>query len=122
MNHRGVYAMGDGAGTPGWMIDQPIVHLEGLMMSHAFLDRIRQGQPLEHVFRDYHVSYYVAVRLSGVDNNGCLEFVEPSQTQSSSRAPHLTMTICPAPVALIEVANRYLVRIYAVDPSSGSIE
>ncbi|MBV8965817.1 MAG: hypothetical protein JO191_06525, partial [Mycobacteriaceae bacterium] len=120
-DHPGVYAMGDAAGTPAWMIDQPVVHLEGLMMSQAFVDRIRQRQPLEQVFRDYHVDYYVAVRPSGVDTNGCLEFVEPSPSQSSVRAPHLTMSICQSPVAVIGVDDHYYVRIYRVDPLSGRI-
>ncbi|WP_280826862.1 hypothetical protein [Mycobacterium sp. OTB74] len=120
-DHPGVYAMGDAAGTPGWVLGRPIVHLEGLMMSHQFLDRIRQGQPLPQVFRDYHVNYYVAVRPSATDPDGCLEYFEPNPSQSSPRSPHLTATVCRPPLNEFTVSDRYLVRIYAVDPNTGAI-
>jgi hypothetical protein len=125
-DHPGVYAMGDAAGTPGWMMSQPIVHLEGLMMSHAFLDRIRQRQPLQQVFGDYHVNYYVAVRPTGTDGNGCLLFVEPSPQQASPRAPGMTMTICKPPIEYIDwigSPNRGQgVRIYKVHPATGRVD
>jgi len=120
--HPGIYAMGDAAGTPGWLIGRPIVHLEGLMMSPQFLDRIRQGQPLTEVFRDYRVSYYVAVRPSGPEStDGCLRFAEPAASQSSPRAPHLTADVCGAPISVLTVGDRYRVRIYRVDPATGAI-
>jgi len=119
--HPGVYAMGDAAGTPGWLIGRPIVHLEGLMMSHGFLDRIRHHQSLPEVFRDYRVDYYVAVRSTGPDADGCPVFEEPNPSQSSPRAPHLTATVCAEPLAVLGVSDHYRVRIYAVDPATGVI-
>jgi hypothetical protein len=120
IDHPGVYAMGDAAGTPGWMVKRPIVHLEGLMMSHDFLDRIRRRQPLEQVFRAYHVNYYVAVRADGEDENGCPRFAEPDPEQASARAPHMAMTICNRPIEVIRAGTRYPdVRIYRIDPATG---
>jgi hypothetical protein len=118
-DHAGVYAMGDAAGTPGWMIDQPLVHLEGLMMSHDFVERIRQRQPLEQVFRDYHVNYYVAVWTAGENQDGCLRFAEPNPEQASPRAPHMAMTTCTAPIEVIQPGWIYQVRIYRIDPATG---
>ena len=119
VDHPGVYAMGDAAGTPAWMTKQPVVHLEGLMMSDDFLDRIRQGQPLEQVFRDYHVNYYVAMRASE-GNDGCLRFVEPNPEQASPRAPHMAMTICNPPIEVIPPGPRHpMLRIYRIDPATG---
>lgn len=117
--HPGIYAMGDAAGAPGWLVKQPIVHLEGLMMSHDFLKRIRARRPLEETFRDYGVTYYVAVRPERQDENGCLEFAEPNAVQASPRAPFMPMTICEAPVAVIEPGPRYYMRIYRIDPATG---
>jgi hypothetical protein len=119
VEHPGVYAMGDAAGTAGWMIDHPLVHLEGLMMSQDFIDRIRQQQPLEQVFRDYHVNYYVAVWANDVDTKGCLEFAEPNPDQASPRTPHMAMTICTAPLEVIQPGWIYTVRIYRIDPATG---
>ena len=121
VDHPGVYAMGDAAGTPEWMSRLPIVHLEGLMMSPDFMDRIRERQPLEQVFRDYHVNYYVAVRPVGNPTEGCLQFAEPTLEQASPRAPHLSMTICSAPVGVIQTGDRNRLQIYRVDPATGKV-
>jgi hypothetical protein len=121
VDHPGVYAMGDAAGTPEWISGLPIVQLEGLMMSPDFVDRIRQQQPLEQVFRDYHVNYYVAVRPVGNPTEGCLHFAEPTLEQASPRAPHLLMTICSAPVEVIQTGDRNRLQIYRVDPTTGKV-
>lgn len=119
VDHPGIYAMGDAAGTPGWLVKRPIVQLEGLMMSHAFIDRIRRRQPLSQVFRDYHVDYYVATAPAGTGKDGCTEFMEPDPGLSSPRAPHMTATSCVAPVAVIEPGTRRQARVYRIDPATG---
>jgi hypothetical protein len=121
VDHPGVYAMGDSAGTPEWVTGLPIVHLEGLMMSPDFVDRIRDRQPLQQVFRDYHVEYYAAVRPADSPTDGCLQFTEPTAQQSSPRAPHLTMTICSPPVEVIQTGDRNRIQIYRVDPTTGKV-
>jgi hypothetical protein len=121
VDHPGVYAMGDSAGAPEWTTGLPIVHLEGLMMSPDFVDRIRERQPLEQVFRDYHVNYYVAVRPADNPTDGCLQFAEPTVEQASPRAPHLTMTICSAPVKVIQTGDRNRLQVYRVDPTTGKV-
>lgn len=120
-DHPGVYAMGDAAGTPQWTTGLPIVHLEGLMMSPEFVDRIRERQPLEQVFRDYGVDYYVAVRPAGTPTDACTEFAEPTPQQSSPRAPHLTMTICTPPLKVIQSGELNRLQIYRVDPTTGKV-
>lgn len=114
----GVYAMGDAAGAAGYLMNQPIVHLEGLMMSHGFIERISERQSLEQVFRDYHVNYFVSV-WSVDAGNGCRHFIEPAPLQSSSRAPHMEMTTCASPVEVIRPGPIYEVRIYRIDPRTG---
>ncbi len=119
-----MYAIGDVAGTPRWIFNQPIVQLEGLVMSHAFIDRIRRRQSLGQVFRDYHVNYYVATApwdADKLDKNGCREFLEPSPWDSSPRAPHMAMTICVAPVAVIDPGLRTHPAewIFRIDPVTG---
>lgn len=116
--HPGVYAMGDAAGAAGFLVDQPIVHLEGLMMSHDFIERIRERQSLEQVFRDYHVNYFISVSSEDA-GRGCRHFIEPAPLQSSTRAPHMEMTTCAAPVEVIQSGSFYQVRIYRIDPATG---
>lgn len=119
VEHPGVYAMGDEAGTPGWLVKQPIVQLEGLAMSYDFTDRIRQRQPLARVFRDYHVNYYVAWVPDAADIASCHELQEPNPRLSSPRAPHMAMTICKAPVAVIDPGPLHPEVVYQIDPTTG---
>lgn len=121
VDHPGIYAMGDSAGTPGWTTGLPIVHLEGLMMAPDFVDRIRERQPLEQVFRDYHVNYYVAVRPVVNPTEGCLQFAEPTLQQASPRAPHLNMTICSPPIKVIQTGDHNRMQIYRIDPTTGEV-
>lgn len=117
--HPGVYAMGDAGGTPAWLMNQPVVHLEGLMMSYSFLDLIRNQRPLSVAFQRYHVNYYVAVRPDSTTSGGCLYYREPDSLQASSRAPAMAMTICTRPIDEI-IAGEYHMRIYRIDPATGS--
>jgi hypothetical protein len=117
-DHPGVYAMGDAAGTPAYAMGQPVVHLEGLMMSADFLTRIREEQPLHRVLLDYGVDYYVTVREDDAPG-GCVEVTEPSVEQSSPRAPHLAMTICANPVLAFDEGTDYRVRVYRIDRATG---
>ncbi|MDR3661712.1 MAG: hypothetical protein P4L86_15235 [Mycobacterium sp.] len=120
--HPGVYAMGDAAGTPAWLMDQPVVHLEGLMMSHSFIDLITTQQPLAVAFKRYHVDYYVAVRSEGTNAAGCPTYREPNATQASVRAPAMRMTICSPPAGEIKTGNGYRMLIYRIDPATGLAE
>jgi hypothetical protein len=119
--HPGVYAMGDAAGTPKWMTGLSIVHLEGLMMSHDFVDRIADRQPLQEIFRDYHVDYYVAVRPASNPKNGCLQFEEPTREQASPRAPHLSITTCKDPIEVIQTGDLNRLQIYRIDSATGEV-
>ncbi|MCP9273800.1 hypothetical protein [Mycolicibacterium arenosum] len=119
-DHPGVYAMGDAAGTPAWQMRQPVVHLEGLMMSAEFLDRIRDRDPLGSVFRAYDVDYYVTVRFEGAGGS-CVFVTEPNFEQSSPRAPRMAKTICAKPVLAAAQGENYELRVYRVDPATGDI-
>lgn len=116
--HPGVYAMGDAAGSPAWLMSRPVVHLEGLMMSHKFLRFIREQRPLWTVFKRYEVNYYIAVSPEFTDSSGCHHYREPNSRQSSSRTPAMSMTICRPPVHEIR-AGSYHMRIYRIDPATG---
>lgn len=53
--HDGTYAMGDCAGTTGYLIRRPLVQLEGLVMDAPFLQKIREQSNLLDVLRSYRV-------------------------------------------------------------------
>lgn len=55
----GVYAMGDRAGSVGYLLRDPVVQTEGLVMDREFLESVRQELPLERVLARYGTRYYV---------------------------------------------------------------
>jgi hypothetical protein len=93
--HPGIYAMGDRAGTPGYLLHEPLIQLEGLVMDKAFLTNIREQRPLAEVLREHGVRYYIAT--NPVESHGCWLTAEP--LIAGPDAPHMRGTFCIQPVA-----------------------
>jgi len=100
--HPGIYAMGDRAGSVGYLIHSPLVQTEGLMMDKAFLENIRQRRPLLDVLKQYGVRYYVVTLLPGysLDPQGCMDAKEPFMAGKDS--PKMTAVLCQKPVFYVE--------------------
>ncbi len=96
--HPGIYAMGDGSGTPAFIAGQPFIQLEGLMMDAEYIRLLRQRTPLADALRRYHVDYYV----SFVDphHGSCFSVAEPAQAGRYS--PRMSGRICVPPIASID--------------------
>jgi hypothetical protein len=98
-SHPGVYAMGDRAGAVGYLVNQPVIQLEGLMMDREFLRNIRAERDLQDVFKQYHVRYYIFTSRNGApDADGCFRVKEPAQAGPDS--PTMKARICKVPVAV----------------------
>jgi hypothetical protein len=96
MTHPGIYAMGDHAGIPGMLIDEPILQTEGLVMDKPYLSAIRQQQDLKRVLESYGVRYYVASNPE--ISKGCLEATEPSPIVAGPSSDRMRGTFCSTPV------------------------
>lgn len=112
--HPGVYAMGDGAGSVGYVLSSPVVQLEGLVMDARFLENIRQERPLEEVLREYGVDYFISDQAER--EGDCYKFREPALAGPLS--PAMRATICTPPVWSEEYGKssdlRYSLRIFKV--------
>ncbi len=56
--HNAVLAMGDRAGAFGYLIERPVVQLEGIVNSHEFLDALERNRVADFLAQA-HVGYYV---------------------------------------------------------------
>jgi hypothetical protein len=99
--HPGIYAMGDRGGKVGYLLDNPMVQVEGLVMDKAFLEHIKRAEDLHTTLRDYNVRYYIAT--SHQPFSGCFQAVEPYQAGPSS--PTLRGEFCSTPIAQFQHAN-----------------
>jgi hypothetical protein len=94
--HPGRYAMGDRAGIVAYLLPDPVIQLEGLMMDRAYLANIREQRSLNDVLNQYGARYYIATSFSSVAN-GCYATVEPRLAGPDS--PHMQGTFCMQPIA-----------------------
>ncbi len=93
--HPGTYAMGDRAGRVAYLIDDPIVQTEGLMMDSAFLKRIADRSPLRDTLFHYNIRYYVATAYEPY--TGCFQAAEPAK--AGPRSAHMRAVFCEKPLA-----------------------
>lgn len=99
--HPGVYALGDRAGTVGYILPSPMVQLEGLVMDRGYLSYIQRQVPLRVALAHYHVRYYVATER--VPYTGCFHAVEPFQAGPAS--PHMAADFCEKPVSIFQTGH-----------------
>jgi len=113
--HPGIYAMGDRAGLVGFLLDQPVLHLEGLVANRQFLSHIARERDLIEVLREYKVQYYIATNPEAKGEN-CWSFAEPHRP--GPRAPRMRGQLCAAPIASLEKGGvvTLIFRIDALEP------
>jgi hypothetical protein len=92
--HPGTYAMGDRAGIVAYLVDQPLIQLEGLVGDERMLSHLRSEDDLVRVLQDNDVDYYITTRPTRTD--GCFSAVEPTLAGPSS--PRMRGTFCGAPL------------------------
>jgi hypothetical protein len=82
---RGVYAMGDRAAVVGYLLESPLIQLEGLVMNKKYLQDLVAHEKLESLLKKYQVKYYIssnAVKL----NDSTYVVREPAQSNGHSKA------------------------------------
>jgi len=110
--HPGVYAMGDRSGMPAWLLPDPVIQTEGLVMDRTFLNSIRTQQPLLDTLARYHARYYIASSQQPL--SGCFQAAEPAQAGPAS--PHMIANLCQPPLATFHHGDWYNF-IYDLSPS-----
>jgi hypothetical protein len=97
---QGVLAMGAIAGFVGYVMDRPLVQLEGLMADRRMVEHVRNEDALEDVLREYNVDYLI-VSFAGIRVNeadGCYEITQPHVEWAGPRTKKMRGVICSPPV------------------------
>lgn len=113
--HPGTYAMGDRAGLTSYLINQPVIQLEGLACDYTMVKFMKEKTDLQEVLRHYNVQYLIeSTDNAGLDReNGCFTIEEPHKEQAGELAPKMRTTLCRHPEAIIETrTNGYGVKTY----------
>ncbi len=115
-SHPGIYAMGGGAGMTGYLLQEPLIQTEGLMMDPAFLQHIRSQDNLLSTLRSYGVRYYIAFEVTvpvGFDRQregSCFLAEEPYNVGRA--ALRMSAKLCRPPVANVILAKDVIGHIF----------
>ena len=112
--HPGIYAMGDRSGMVAYLISDPLIQTEGLVMDRTFLEHIRRQDPLIPTLRQYHVRYYVGTAWKPYE--GCFHAAEPFQAGETSA--HMAGDFCQPAVAGSQ-HEFFRTRIFDLDAETG---
>lgn len=97
--HPGIYAMGDRAGTAAFLMQWPVVQLEGLVADRKMLEHIRRQDNLNTVLEEYGVDYLIVSvyhPLPYIDN--CYRVMVPHSDQAGERSLKMRGEFCRSPV------------------------
>ncbi len=93
--HPGTYAMGDRAGRVAYLIPDPVIQTEGLMMDRPYLDYVRRQTPLRETLAHFGVRYYIGTAYEPF--TGCFEANEPAK--AGPHSAHMRAEFCEPPAA-----------------------
>jgi hypothetical protein len=98
-NHHGLFAMGAIAGVATFVLDKPVLQLEGIVSDGRLIEHIKRESPLEHVLREYRVDYLIVSLASdkAERRDGCYVVTEPNAVWAGTRTPKMRGMICTEP-------------------------
>jgi hypothetical protein len=96
---EGVFAMGDRAGLTAFLLQKPVVQLEGLIADPAMVGHIRRKDPLDKVLREYGVDYLIVFLYRPMDReDGCYRVSSPDRGQAGTHSKQMVGKFCKQPV------------------------
>ncbi|MEJ1963978.1 MAG: hypothetical protein WDO56_21520 [Gammaproteobacteria bacterium] len=99
-NDTGLFAMGAVAGIAAYVINKPVLQLEGIISDRKLVQHVKQQDRLDQVLHEYGVNYLI-VSMAGrpmpmVD--GCYLVTQPELTWAGRRTAKMSGEICSQPV------------------------
>jgi len=99
-DHDGVYAIGAVAGFATYLLDKPVVQLEGIIADRHLVEHIRRQSPLQTVLREYGADYLVVALASEPlqKRAGCYVITEPHSEWAGPRSARMEGALCAEPI------------------------
>jgi hypothetical protein len=96
----GLFAMGAVGGIATYVLDRPVLQVEGIVSDLQMVAHVRHEDPLPDVLREYHADYLVVslhVVRSSV-RNGCYLITQPNAEWAGLRSAKMSGEICTEPI------------------------
>ncbi len=117
--HPGYYAMGDRAGLTAYILNVPILQLEGLNADFGMRDHIQYQDNLLSVLEEYHVDYLIETSdKEGLPKKqNCYIIEEPHSAQAGKPSNKMRTNICHEPIYTLTTGmpNEMQVKTYIFD-------
>ncbi|MBN1496601.1 MAG: hypothetical protein JXA07_07520 [Spirochaetes bacterium] len=101
-DNTSIIGIGDRAGIASYLLKNPVIQLEGLVMDREYLRHIENQDNLIKVLKKYEVSYYIIHRIER-DSSRCYRVIEPVQGGTVSKK--MKGVLCYAPEHEFTVHN-----------------
>ena len=99
--HDGLFAMGAIGGVATYVLDKPVLQVEGIVADGRMVGHIRREHPLGDVLREYNGADYLIVTLAQVRSvlrNGCYLVTQPNAEWAGERSAKMSGEICAEPI------------------------
>ncbi|MEI8134231.1 MAG: hypothetical protein WCH46_04010 [bacterium] len=118
-SHPGIYAMGDQAGLTAYMLNVPVIQLEGLNADFNMLHHIQHEDDLVKVLHEYHVDYLIETSdVNGLPKQGvAFNIEEPHTGQAGKFSKKMRGLIQSEPIytQVISNASGFKLQTYIFD-------
>jgi hypothetical protein len=97
---QGLFAMGAVSGIAAYVMDKPVLQLEGIVGDKHFVEHVRNQDSLQSVLREYHADYLI-VSLASIraqSHDGCYLITQPNAEWAGPRTAKMRGEICEEPV------------------------
>lgn len=99
---EGLVAMGAVAGVATYVMDRPVLNLEGIVADLEMVRHIKAQDALDAVLRQYGADYLVVTLAAGAPmetRDGCYVITQPHQQWAGARTAKMRGAVCSPPIA-----------------------
>jgi hypothetical protein len=96
----GLFAMGAIGGVVTYVLDKPVLQVEGIVADQRMVEHVRREDPLPDVLREYGADYLI-VSLRSVRSarkDGCYAVTQPNAEWAGTRSAKMSGDICAEPI------------------------
>ena len=100
LGRDGLFAMGAMGGVATYVLDKPVLQVEGIVADGRMVDHIRREEPLGDVLREYGADYLIVTlaQVRSVRRNGCYLVTQPNAEWAGERTAKMRGEICAEPI------------------------
>jgi hypothetical protein len=97
---HGLFAMGAIAGIAAYVIEEPVLQLEGIIADRRMVDHVRQEHELADVLREYGADYLIVslATTRAQSRDGCYLVTQPHDEWAGTRTAKMRGEICTEPI------------------------